>query len=157
MSLYFYEKPGTFFNEKNKPIPYTMSAAGALLPDNLITNSPYICLGYNIKDFELEDDKALLFTLDGPTYLVNDSIPREKNKKTIGLRWLHKFENDEIKVVESLDQLKYSKVNWYRYYMGAPRADEYSGVYWKKIPVSDDTSLDAYVLPHDPFTCVLHP
>jgi hypothetical protein len=31
------------------------------------------------------------------------------------------------------------EIRWYRYKLGAPSADEYSGVYWEKLNEEDDT------------------
>ena len=135
MSLYFYEESGSFFNEDGKPIPYTYQSGGKRDP-NLHTKDPYICLGYDLSDFDSE--QALLFTTDGSTYKTRDEIAVSDNRKHIRLRWLHLFENGNISVVSEASQLEGYEIRWYRYKMGAPSADEYSGVYWTAIEKTDD-------------------
>ena len=135
MSLYFYEESGSFFNEDGKPIPYTYQSGGKRDP-NLHTKDPYICLGYDLSDFDSE--QVLLFTTDGTTYKTRDEVAVSDNRKHIRLRWLHLFENGNISVVSEASQLEGYEIRWYRYKMGAPSADEYSGVYWTAIEKTDD-------------------
>lgn len=142
MALYFYEKSGTFYNDKEEYLTYR-TATGTKIPPNLFTKDPYICLGYDLSSFDSE--QAILYSLDNKTYIVRDEIDQNLNKKTIRLRWLHEFENGQIKVVSEASELENYEIRWYRFKMGAPSADEYSGVYWQRINPSE-TSQFMYVL-----------
>jgi hypothetical protein len=44
---------------------------------------------------------------------------------------LHQFSDNTIAQVDVNTELDYD-VRWYRYNLGAPSADEYSGVYWER-------------------------
>ena len=136
MNLYFYEISGSFINELGDPIPYLIDEKN---PDrgkkaNLFTKDPYICLGYDLSGFDKE--QAILYCLDGDTFLIKDSVAPDKNIKNINLRWLHEFKDGEIKVINNIGQLEKKdtpcEIRWYRFEMGAASADEYSGVYWKR-------------------------
>lgn len=128
MSLYFYQRPGSFVDKDNNQTPHTQGILGTSLADNLFTKDPYICLGYSLTDFN--DEQAILYTLDSKTYLAKDGVAETENTKTVRLRWLHRFENDEIKVITDDTLLEDYEIRWYRYKIGAPSADEYSGVHW---------------------------
>jgi hypothetical protein len=97
--------------------------------DNLFTKDPYICLGYDLSGFN--EEQAILFSIDNESFYVHDDIPDEKNEKTIRLRWLHEFEDGNIQVVNEATKMdKPYEIRWYRFELGKPSADEYSGVYW---------------------------
>ena len=142
MALFFYEDSGSFYSESNKYLKYR-TATGTKIPPNLFTKDPYICLGYDLSSFNKEE--AILYTLDGKTYVVKDEVDQNLNKKVIRLRWLHQFKNSQIKVVSESSELENYEIRWYRFKMGAPSADEYSGVYWKRVQPSE-TSDFMYVL-----------
>lgn len=152
-ALYFYEQSKTFLNSDNKDLPYSnkdepgITAANVVsYPNNLFTQQPYLCIGYGVEQFQ--DDSASLYTLDGTTYVFKDTQEAELNKKTIRLRWVHKTENGLFQVIneDSFDKNKNNiyEIRWYRYRLGAPSADEYSGVYWDRI--ADNTNKFSYVL-----------
>lgn len=141
MSLYFYQASNTFFNNAHEPLKYKKEG-GSKFNDNLFTKSPYICLGYDLSDFDQE--QAILYSIDGDTYVTKDNLDPKYNKKTIRLRWLHKFENGQIKVITEAADLDY-EVRWYRYKLGASSADEYSGVYWTRVEPNLESSF-TYVL-----------
>ena len=136
MNLYFYEISGSFINELGEPIPYLINVnePSQGKKANLFTKDPYICLGYDLSGFDKE--QAILYCLDGDTFLIKDNIPFEKNIKNINLRWLHEFENGDIKVINNINQLGKKdspcEIRWYRFKMGVPSADQYSGVYWER-------------------------
>lgn len=134
MALFFYEKSATFYSEDENYLKYK-TITGTKIPPNLFTKDPYICLGYDLSAFNSE--QAILYSLDGKTYIVKDEIDQTLNKKTIRLRWLHEFENGQIKVVSEASNLEGYEIRWYRFKMGAPSADEYSGVYWRRVKPSD--------------------
>ena len=131
--LFFYEKSGTFYNQDKEYIPYysTFGSKKPKLNPNLFTKDPYVCLGYDLSGFT--EEQAILYSLDGETYLSKDNIPKEKNQKHIRLRWLHEYEDGQIKVVTESSKLSDYEIRWYRFKMGAPSADKYSGVYWELV------------------------
>ncbi len=153
MSLFFYEKSATFKNKDGKQIRYT-TPTGLDLPPNLFTKDPYICLGYDISEFDKE--QAFLYSLNTSTYITKDGIVSEKNRKTVRLRWLHEFENEQIKVITEDSEIQpYDEitnptgyeVRWYRYKLGAPSADEYSGVYWQRVEADEISPFSYTFLP----------
>ena len=131
--LWFYEAPGTFFDKNGKSLEYADDLGGLLLP-NLFVKDPYICFGYDVDSFS--DETIMIFTNSGKTYSSKTTstsdtksyaeLVAEQNKKVISLRWFH-----ESKAYTTM--LEGCEVRWYRYALGAPSADEYSGVYWTKI------------------------
>lgn len=124
MELYFFQEVGTFIDNKNVPIPY-QDEFDMLLSPNLFTKDPYICLGYDISEFA--DDQATIYTINGTTY--SSSHSDEENKKNLLLRWVHDRAVIQQKDYEALN----AEIRWYRYALGSPSADEYSGVYWKRV------------------------
>lgn len=140
MALFFYQESGSFIDKDEKPIPY-LSVFDYPLNNNLFTKGPYICLGYDLGNFDSE--QAILYTLDDDTYLIKDGIDPVVNRKTIRLRWLHKFDNGDIKVITDNSDLKDYEIRWYRYKLGAPSSDEYSGVYWerKELPENAESAF----------------
>lgn len=128
LELEFYQKPGTFTDGENE-IPYLDFLDNIILP-NLFVKDPMICLGYDARDFE--NDEAIVYSLDNTTF--TSAASDEKNKKIVQLRWVHDFGNNFLRTVKSSDKedLNY-EIRWYRYKFGSASADEYSGVYWKRI------------------------
>lgn len=150
MTLFFYEKSATFLTNKGEQIPYRTKAGGKV-PPNLHTKDPYICLGYDLSNFDSE--QAILFTTDGSTYKTKDNVSVVNNQKFIRLRWLHLFENGNIGVVSESSNLSDYEIRWYRFRMGAPSADEYSGVYWDRVnEAGDNNDLFSYILNPAPNT-----
>lgn len=127
MELYFYQEPQSFIDKNGKQVPHLDEFDNPLLP-NLFTKDAYICLGYDVATFN--EDQANIYCLDSKTY--SDHYLLEDNQKYIILRWIHKFEDGRIKAVPDTSNLEY-EIRWYRYKLGAPSADEYSGVYWERI------------------------
>ena len=152
LSLFFYEESNSFFNKKNEPLPYTDKTGKKKLTPNLHTKDPYICLGYDLSNFNTE--QAILFTTDGSTYKTRDNVAVADNQKNIRLRWLHMYENGNIGVISEASKLEDYEIRWYRYKMGAPSADEYSGVYWTRIEREEDESPFSYILHPAPNTSV---
>lgn len=141
MSLFFYQASNTFFNQNLEPLQYKKGSTK--FNDNLFTKSPYICLGYDLSNFN--EEQAILYSLDGDTYVTRDNLDEKYNEKTIRLRWLHKFENGQIKVVNDDTDVGNYEIRWYQYQLGAPSADEYSGVYWNRVEPSQESKF-TYVL-----------
>lgn len=130
--LYFFEKPGSFKDKKNVLLSYQDEFGNLLIP-NLFVKNPYICLGYGLSEFESES--ISLFTLNTSTYNPKDID--EKNRKFISLRWFH---NDNVYYTHSENEPDY-EIRWYRYVFGSPSADEYSGVYWRRV---NEENLHSY-------------
>ena len=117
---------------------------------NLLTKKPYLCVGYDLST--VEDESAILYTLNNDTYSFSDGVSNDVNKKIINLRWMHKDENDNMNVYSSETDTFISgneddiDIRWYRYKLGQPSADEYSGVYWERIEkstVNNNTQSDS--------------
>jgi hypothetical protein len=123
----FYQEAGTFKDKDDVELPYQYE--GVLYPANLFTQEVYIGLGYDLNSFD--DDFASLYTFNTSTYIKLKSD--EENKKTVNLRWIHIDDNGTpIDVYKDDSSLGDYDIRWYRYRLGAPSADEYSGVYWEK-------------------------
>ena len=135
--LFFYEDSGSFYNSDKEYIPYynLLGTIKKKLNSNLFTKDPYICLGYDLSGFK--EEQAILYSLDNDTYINKDNVPKEKNQKHIRLRWLHEYDNGEIKVITESSELEDYEIRWYRFQMGHPSADEYSGVYWERVNVPE--------------------
>lgn len=131
IELYFYQEVNSFLNKDGELIPYLDEFNNLLMP-NLFTKDPYICLGYDIADFD--NDQATIYCLDSYTYSNNFLL--DNNKKHIILRWIHQFDDGRIRTVSNKTALEY-EIRWYRYKLGVPSADEYSGVYWQRLEGKD--------------------
>lgn len=131
IELYFYQEVNSFLNKDSELIPYLDEFNNLLVP-NLFTKDPYICLGYDIADFD--NDQATIYCLDSYTYSNNFLL--DNNKKHIILRWIHQFDDGRIRTVSNKTTLEY-EIRWYRYKLGVPSADEYSGVYWQRLEGKD--------------------
>lgn len=127
MELYFYQEPQSFIDKNEKQVPYNDDFGNPLLP-NLFTKDAYICLGYDVASFD--NDQVNIYCLDSKTY--SDHYLLEDNEKHIILRWIHQFDDGRVKSVPDTTDLQY-EIRWYQYKLGAPSADEYSGVYWKRL------------------------
>lgn len=144
MQLVFYQTPKSFKDKNGNLIPYQTITKNRL-PNNLFVKDPYICLGYNLSDFQ--DEQVIISTLDPKTYIIDDNISSADISKYIRLRWLHKFENGDIQVVNESSKLSDYDIRWYRYELGAPSADEYSGVYWESVDDGNSNQFDYTLIP----------
>ena len=144
MQLVFYQTPKSFKDKNGNLIPYQTITKNRL-PNNLFVKDPYICLGYNLSDFQ--DEQVIISTLDSKTYIIDDDISSSDISKYIRLRWLHKFENGDIQVVNESSKLSDYDIRWYRYELGAPSADEYSGVYWESVDDGNGNQFDYTLIP----------
>lgn len=135
-ALYFYEKPGTFISKTNEVLPYQDDFGNLLIP-NLFVKDPYICLGYSVAEFE--DESAVLFTNSTRTFTSKQSDVL--NSKTVQLRWFHEGKGYNI----APDNLTDYEIRWYRYAFGSPAADEYCGVYWKRVNEDGDDFLYSFI------------
>jgi hypothetical protein len=104
-------------------------------------------------DFKDNFDKeeAILYTMNSKGYRFEGNPDTEENKalnkKTIRLRWLHEFENGDIHVINDDTNIGDFEVRWYRFKLGNPSADEYSGVYWEHIPNDESSVFDFSFVP----------
>lgn len=133
---YFFQEKN-FYNISGEAIPYLQSdyedflGPPAYLLPNLFVEDFYVSIGYDIDEYEGEFVR--IFTLDPLTYTTSvDSGDTEQlkalNKKHIELLWYHDTEEEKYKMTEmSGDNFE---IRWYRYVLGQPSADEYSGVSW---------------------------
>ena len=131
MALEFYQKAGSFEDEEGQPRIYKQNTGfgEVLISPNLFVKDIYISLGYDANEFD--EELVKIYTLQEPTYWRKlDNI--EDNHKQIHLRWIHKQTNGTFRSIAENDNLDF-EVRWYRYSLGASSADEYSGVYWKKL------------------------
>ena len=130
MELSFYQKPGTFVDAQDIPIPH-QGFLNKLVDNNLFVKDPYISLGYDTREFQ--NDDVIIYTLDTPTF--TSAASDSENQKTVQIRWLHEFEENGEKVLRVVEQEDLTElgatINWYRYRFGAQSADMYSGVYWE--------------------------
>jgi hypothetical protein len=135
-------------NEENKPIIYK-DALGNKLPPNLFTKDPYICLGYDLEGFKQEE--AILYTMNSKGYKFEGNPETNENKilnkKAVRLRWLHEFDNGDIHVINDDTNIGNFEVRWYKYKLGSPSADEYSGVYWERMENDSESVFDFSFIP----------
>lgn len=108
-----------------------------LLDPNLFEKDPYVCVGYDLADFNQES--AILYTLDSSTY--QSGLTDEENTKQVQLRWLHEFEDGEIKQVSNETALDF-EVRWYQAELGHPTVDGYAGVNWKRVNLDEHIEVD---------------
>lgn len=131
ITLYFYESNNFYAinsaTGQKVAIP-SIDKFGMNLPPNLFVKDPYICVGLSLDSFT--GDSTTLYTVDGLEY--NKILTDEENTKNIQLRWIHYYEDEnKYSVINKESELDFD-IRWYRYKIGAPSADQYSGVYWER-------------------------
>lgn len=134
MTLRFYQKKGSFKDSEEILLPVYTADSDITKPQstsNLFVNDIYICVGYDIDDFT--DEKVQIYSLNSSTY-----TEEAKDSKKLQLRWIHKQEDGSFKSITADDELDF-EVRWYRYKLGNPSADSYSGVYWKYLSTQNNT------------------
>lgn len=126
MKLYFYEVPGSFKDINGEPIAVQEF-------ENLFMKDVYICLGYDLGT--IKDEFIKIYTLDTNTFKAPPQNPQ--NMKRLRTRWIHFADenNSQPMVIKSDTNLDF-EIRWYRYNLGSPSADEYSGAYWERINVT---------------------
>lgn len=120
MKLYFYQKKGSFKNSQEDIVSHLNTPANILVKDITVS------IGYDAEQFD--KDTLILFTSNSKKYGKSIS-PNEDNHKLIEVRWIHKFEDGRIKVVDENDDIDYN-LTFYRYKLGAKSANVWSGVDW---------------------------
>ena len=123
MRLWFYQEKESFKNHKNEVVNPHISP-------NIFIKDVSVSLGYDANHFE--NDTIILYTMDSQKYDAK-TIPLENNHRQLQVRWIHKFEDDTIKVIQRNDDIDYT-LTWYRYEQGARSDTAWSGVDW--IPLS---------------------
>lgn len=135
MTLRFYQKKNSFKDSEEVLLPVYTADNDITKPQstsNLFVNDIYICVGYDVNDFT--DEKIQIYSLNSSTYIEE----AKDNKKLLQLRWIHKQEDGSFKSITADDKLEF-EVRWYRYKLGSPSADSYSGVYWKYLSTQNNT------------------
>ncbi len=123
----FYQVKNSFVSSNGQSIALADDYGNEAMP-NLFVKDIYICAGYDLRD--ITDEYINIYTFDTSTYVATQTV--SGNTKHLNARWVHFDENGDPIVISSDSNLDY-EVRWYRYRLGAPRADEYSGVYWDRI------------------------
>ena len=127
----FYQAKDSFILSNGIPISLIDDYGNETMP-NLFVKDVYICAGYDLRD--LTDEYIHIYTFDTSTYVATQTVAG--NLKQLHARWVHFDENKNPVVISAESNLDY-EVRWYRYRLGAPRADEYSGVYWDRITTNE--------------------
>ena len=139
MELWFYQKEGSFLNQNQEVVPPQTTP-------NIFVKDIAISFGYGTEGFE--NDALIIYTMDTIKYDVKKT-PAEDNHKQLFARWIHKFEDGNIKVVDLDDGLNYT-LTWYRYEQGARSHTAWSGVDWNPLAtqeVEDDKVIFTIIDP----------
>lgn len=154
----FYQMPGTFITKDGKSTPY-QDDYGQLFWPNLKVQNIYCCLGYDLGS--IGEELIELYTFDNRTY--DRFYDNSTNRKKMYVRWVHiddngtpteinEYSNKDIGNPLDINEDEKDEdyeVRWYKYKLGAPSADEYSGVYWERVPIQESVNL-AELFPIDP-------
>lgn len=144
VSIYLFQN-NNFYDVENERIPYTYEVGGkeALLLDNIFVKNIELILGYDQNDFDT--DSLVLYTKSTLTY-TNKATDKDKNKKDLRLRWIHKDPEINKFVLVNNNHINDEKirVKWYQYTLGTSAADEYCGAHWSII------GEDCFQLDFDP-------
>lgn len=122
MELWFYQKEGSFLNNERKVVTPHKAP-------NIFVKDIAISLGYDTESFE--NDTLIIYTMNSIKY-DSKKVPFESNHKQLFTRWVHKFEDGSIKVVNLEDNIDYN-LTWYRYEQGARSHTAHSGVDWNPL------------------------
>ena len=118
------------FKDKNGNALEAVDFTGRPLNPNLFVKDVYICMGYDLG--AIDQEKVDLYTLNSPTY--TKKATKAENHKRLQVRWVHVNEDGTTSQYDSETPGDFD-VRWYRYTLGAPSADNYSGVYWEYLPI----------------------
>lgn len=144
---WFYQD-SNFIDASGNRIPYLDEFEQPIL-SNLFVNGIEIILGYDYTNYNQEFVK--LFTFSNTIYGPN----RPNDQKTVELKWVHIEDNGNRVVMKPEVDGNY-EIRWYRYELGSPSDDSYSGVFYKRInPVSGKAWNEGAATKS--FTCVFTP
>lgn len=140
VEVWFYQNQN-FLDGNGNLVPYAEESdipglENVKLPYNLFVDNIKFYLGYDQNAFT--EDALVLYTKDSLTY---DNTLATEQIKNISLRWIHKKEDGTFKLITDKDLNSNLKVKWYRYKIGAPSADSYSGVYWTNMEKDNQISI----------------
>lgn len=124
------------FKDKNGNALEAVDFTGRPLNPNLFVKDVYICMGYDLG--AIDQEKVDLYTLNSPTY--TKKATKAENHKRLQVRWVHVNEDGTTSQYDSETPGDFD-VRWYRYTLGAPSADNYSGVYWEYLPIEEHVGL----------------
>lgn len=144
---WFYQD-SNFIDASGNKIPYLDEFEQPIL-SNLFINGIEIILGYDYTNYNQEFVK--LFTFSNTIYGPN----RPNDQKTVELKWVHIEDNGNRVIMKPEIDGNY-EIRWYRYELGSPSDDSYSGVFYKRInPANGEVWSEGAVAKS--FTCVFTP
>lgn len=144
---WFYQD-SNFIDASGNRIPYLDEFEQPIL-SNLFINGIEIILGYDYTNYNQEFVK--LFTFNNTIYGPN----RPNNQKTVELKWVHIEDNGNRIVMKPETDGNY-EIRWYRYMLGSPSDDSYSGVFYKRINPANGKVWNEGAATKS-FTCVFIP
>lgn len=121
MRLVFYQN-NDFVLEDGTTIDPT-----ALKVDDIILQSPYVALGFNMESFN--EDTIIFDTHDSLMY-SSESRPLNRH---IYMRWVHKNGDKFYAIDEASETPASAIIHWYRYEIAQNRRDELAGEFWEEI------------------------
>lgn len=121
MRLVFYQN-NDFVLEDGTTIDPT-----ALKVDDIVLQSPYIALGFNMESFN--EDTIIFDTHDSLMY-SSESRPLNRH---IYMRWVHKNGDKFYAIDEASETPESAIIHWYRYEIAQNRSDELAGEFWEEI------------------------
>ena len=141
ISLYFYQykinNQGSFLDLEGNLIP-CQDEKGNLFVSNLKVRSPYVCLGYDLTEYNTEE--LILFTPNSTSYRKGDntnilteegaSLPSSLHRQMM-LRWISINNHGKAFVYKELPQNVI--IRWYRKNILASAPDSYVGYGWEEI------------------------
>lgn len=144
---WFYQD-SNFIDASGNKIPYLDEFEQPIL-SNLFINGIEIILGYDYTNYNQEFVK--LFTFSNTIYGPN----RPNDQKTVELKWVHIEDNGNRVIMKPEIDGNY-EIRWYRYELGSPSDDSYSGVFYKRInPANGEVWSEGAAAKS--FTCVFTP
>lgn len=144
---WFYQD-SNFIDASGNKIPYLDEFEQPIL-SNLFINGIEIILGYDYTNYNQEFVK--LFTFSNTIYGPN----RPNDQKTVELKWVHIEDNGNRIVMKPEVDGNY-EIRWYRYVLGSPSDDSYSGIFYKRInPANGEVWSEGAAAKS--FTCVFTP
>lgn len=135
MELWFFQD-AQFLDINGTPINHEN------IPNNLFVNQISISLGYDISQFSDGNDALILYTMDSYQY---DIKTPSTNLKELRVRWIHRFENNNLKVVNLNDKIQYT-LTWYQQKFGAKSDNVYAGVDWVPLSRQEKTTPEADII-----------